>query len=78
MKDVEREIKIKDAYLGLICDLGYDYDGYETVEGLKSLIDELVDLARKGINCDDKSAMAFNEWEEFNILGEKIDDLEKS
>lgn len=77
MLDLHREIKIKDAYLVLIADLGYDYDGYETVEGLKCLIDTLVDLARQGINCDDKSAMAFNEWEVFNILGEKIDDLEK-
>ena len=27
--------------------IGCDYDGYETVDGLKSLVDELVELANK-------------------------------
>lgn len=76
MLDLHREIKIKDAYLGLIADLGYDYDGYETVEGLKSLIDELVELAVKGMNNDDESVMSFGDGKLYNILGEKIGEYE--
>lgn len=35
--------------LELICDIGYDYDGCNSVESLKELIDELVDLASQGL-----------------------------
>ena len=51
--DLERQIKIKDEWCQLIIDLGFDYDGCNTVESLKSLIDELVDYAHKAISCDD-------------------------
>jgi len=36
----------KDQCLELISDIAVDYDGYETVEGLKSIIDELSELAK--------------------------------
>ena len=53
---LKRQIKIKDEYLSLIIGLGFDYDGEDTsVEGLKSVIDQLVDYAKKAINNDDKS-----------------------
>lgn len=32
-----------------IIDIGFDYDGYHSVEDLKQLIDELVDMARDGL-----------------------------
>ena len=35
--------------LELICDIGYDYDGCNSVESLKELIDELVYLALHGL-----------------------------
>jgi polyhydroxyalkanoate synthesis regulator phasin len=33
-----------------IIDIGFDYDGYHSSEDLKKLIDELVDMARKGLH----------------------------
>lgn len=56
-KKIKRQNKIKDNYLKLIYDIGYDYDGCNTVKSLKELIDELIDLAVKGIRNDDKSVM---------------------
>ena len=32
-----------DEWLKLVCDIAFDYDGYKTVEGLKELIDEMVE-----------------------------------
>ena len=42
-----------DAYeqaLVMICDIGLDYDGEKSVEGLKGLVDELVKYAEFGLN----------------------------
>ena len=36
-----------DHYLELIWAIGYDYDGFNTVDSLKDLIDELVEYANK-------------------------------
>lgn len=70
----KKKNKIKDEYLKLICDLGFDYDGYEESESLKELIDELVDLAKKAIKNDDKSVVYTGGDElEFNILRERLD-----
>ena len=41
-------------YLFYIWAIGHDYDGYETVEGLKSLVDELVDYANNARELLDK------------------------
>lgn len=38
----------KDNWFQLIVDIGYDYDGYNDVENLKHLIDELVKFALNG------------------------------
>lgn len=76
--ELERKLKIKNEYLGLICDFGYDYDGCNTVESLKELIDELVDLAKKGLKNDDKSIMYMSAdlKTNYNILRERIEDNE--
>jgi hypothetical protein len=39
----------KNEAFQLIIDLGDDYDGFNTVDSLKGLIDELVEIARIGI-----------------------------
>lgn len=46
---LDDEIDSPVAALRLIRDIGYDYDGYETAEDLKSLIDEIVEIAKTGI-----------------------------
>lgn len=72
--DLERQIKIKDKYCQLIINLGFDYDGFNTVDSLKGLIDELVSYARKAIEYDDKEVIYVNgKGERDNILGEPID-----
>lgn len=75
---MERKLKIKDEYLKLIIDLGYDYDGMETQSGLKELIDGIVDLARKALVADDKASIYENFGENkkyYNILREEIKDV---
>lgn len=69
----DRSIEIMERYLELIYDLGYDYDGFNDVESLKGLIDEMCRLASLGrarnvtepIFVDNKGMKA-------NILGEII------
>ncbi len=45
--------KSKNDYFEMIEDIGHDYDGFHNTADLKSLIDELVELARKGRRFDD-------------------------
>ena len=40
-----------DEFLELICEIAIDYDGYSTVEGLESLIDEMAEYAQKARKC---------------------------
>ena len=72
----DREIQIKNNYLDLIWQIGYDYDGLNKVESLKELIDELVDYAIKAKKNDDKSVIyEGNRGKEIinqNILFEKV------
>lgn len=69
----ERKLAIKDEYLKLIIDIGYDYDGFNTVESLKELIDELVGYADKALKNDDKTETYINgKGESLNILQEVI------
>lgn len=73
IKDLERKIDIKDEYCNLIWCLGVDYDGCNTIGSLKSLIDELVNYAKKAIKNDDKSIMAEGvDGKYFNILHEEV------
>ena len=67
----QRQLKIKDEYLRMIRDLGYDYDGCNTEKSLKELIDELVKYAKKAIKNDDTSTIYIGGDKEFNILFEE-------
>lgn len=84
-KKIERENKIKDGYLELIHGYSFDYDGCNTVESLKSLIDELDDLAVKALKNDDKTIMYWTAVDlkkgiekGKNILFEEVEGDEKS
>lgn len=52
-KEIERLNNIIDKAVNKvqdIIDIGFDYDGYNDVDNLKILVDELVDLARQTKN----------------------------
>lgn len=57
LEQLKRSNRIKDGYLKLIHDIGFDYDGCNTVKSLKELIDELDDLVVKALKNDDKTIM---------------------
>lgn len=40
-----------DEYLHDIWAIGFDYDGYNTVEGLKTVINELVKMSQEARKC---------------------------
>ena len=70
---LQRQIEIKNEYLGFILALAYDYDGFNTVEGLKGLIDGLSKYARYALDNNDKIPIYRNtNGDDFNILHEKI------
>lgn len=65
--------EIYDAYLWLIIDLSLDYDGFNTVEGLKGLIDEIKSYAYMAIDNDTKTPFYKDgDGNDLNILLEKI------
>jgi hypothetical protein len=65
--------EIYDAYLWLIIDLALDYDGFNTVEGLKGLIDEIKSYAYMAIDNDTKTPFYKDgDGNDLNILLEKI------
>lgn len=73
LEDLQREIEIKNEYLVLMVDLAYDYDGFNTVEGLKGLIDELRKYASYALDNNDKIPIYRDGNEnDFNILHERI------
>ena len=64
-----QKIKIdnKDNWCQLIADIGFDYDGYNTIESLKGLIDELVRYALNSRdNYDYKEILKGDSLEEEN------------
>lgn len=69
---LKRKIYIKNEYAKLIIDLAFGYDGFNTVEGLKGLIDELSNIAKLIINSDDKKVIYIDGKDKYNILHEKI------
>lgn len=71
-KQLKRDKKIMQNYLQLIADIGYDYDGYNDIENLKALIDELCKYALCGIKLDDKKIISSSCEKYYNILGEEI------
>ena len=71
--DLERQVKLKNAYCQAIIDLGFSYDGFNAVDSLKGLIDELVLYAQRAVECDDKGVMYIDgEGRHRNILGEEV------
>ena len=74
IQDLKREKEIMTKYMQLIVDIGFDYDGYNKSEDLKELIDEIVEYATLGIECNDKKVMYQNETKKYNILMEEIED----
>ena len=68
-----KQIIIMEKYLELIADLGYDYDGFNSVESLKGLIDELVRLANLGRVCNTTEPIYVNKGKKYNILLEEIE-----
>lgn len=71
--DLKRQIEIKNEYLGFILALAYDYDGFNTVEGLKGLIDELSKYASYALDNNDKIPVYRDgNGNDFNILHERI------
>ena len=73
-KELDRKIQIKDKYLDLIIAIGYGYDGFNEVESLKGLIDELVRFAKMALDNDDKTSIAIDSNDKkMNILGEIIE-----
>lgn len=48
---IELDMPTADELLQDICDIGFDYDGFNTVESLKELIDELVEMAMEARKC---------------------------
>lgn len=70
---LRRRIEIKDEYLKLIADIGYDYEECNSVDGLKSVIEELIELGRRGLEEDIESCVYIGDkGERQNILKEKI------
>lgn len=47
---MRKQIKEKDEALKMIRDVAFDYDGFNDVDNLKTLIDDLREIARRGIN----------------------------
>lgn len=56
-----------DEWMELIGQVGVDYDGYNTVKELRSLIDELVEMSQKARRC----------LEEGKVFPEKKDELQR-
>lgn len=71
-KQLEERIEIMENYFELISDLGYDYDGFNTVENLKSLIDELVKYANLGRVCNTTEPIYINGNKQYNISHKEI------
>lgn len=71
--DKNQQIIIMEKYLELIYDLGFDYDGCGTIEGLKELIDDLVHCASLGRACNTTESIYTNMGKHYNILHEEIE-----
>lgn len=76
-KQLTRDKNIMQKYLQLIIYIGHDYDGYNDVENLKAVIDELCKYALYGKKLDDKSIISSSCEQYYNILGEPIEDKEQ-
>ena len=48
-ENLQRELDIKNEALKLIKDIAYDYDGFNDIDSLKGLIDDLRAIAIRGL-----------------------------
>lgn len=64
---LERQIEIKNKYFQMIIDYGFD-----DVSNLKQLIDDIVELSRAGLDCNDKRVVYINSKKKYNILHEEL------
>lgn len=71
-KQLQKQITVMKEYLGLIIDLSFDYDGCNTVESLKSLIDDLKKYAKLGREGNLTEPIYTNDNDSYNILHQKI------
>jgi len=70
---LKRTRDIMQEYLKLIIDIAYDYDGCNTVQGLKSIIDEIVRYAIAGKDMDDSVVVYADGDKDYNILNEELE-----
>ena len=68
----DKEIEIMKKYFQMIIDLGYDYDGFNSVEDLKGLIDSLCKYASLGKECNTTESIYVNRDKKYNILNEEL------
>jgi len=73
---LQYQIEIMEKYLELIVDLGFDFDGCNTVESLKGLVEELVHLASLARACNLTETIYENGGKKYNILHEEIENNE--
>lgn len=72
--ELKKQIEIMEKYLELIIDLGFDFDGCNTVESLKGLVEELVHLASLARACNLTETMYCDgDGKKYNILHEEIE-----
>lgn len=61
-----------DEWMELIRDIGFDYDGCNTVESLKGLVDELVEMSVEARKCLHDGKLFYDEVEDNKSLEEAI------
>lgn len=72
-KQLKEQVVIMEKYLELIHDLGYDYDGLNQVDSLKTLIDELIKYASLGRVCNLTEPVYENNDIKYNILHQELE-----
>ena len=72
-KELKKQVIIMEKYLELITDLAFDYDGCNTTESLKGLIDELDRLACLGRACNVTETIYVNNNKAYNILHQELE-----
>lgn len=72
-KQLQKQITVMKEYFELIIDLSFDYDGCNTVESLKSLIDDLKKYAKLGREGNLTEPIYTNDNDSYNILHQKLE-----
>lgn len=71
---LKKQIEIMEKYLELIVDLGFDFDGCNTVKSLKGLVEELTHFASLARACNLTETIYENGGKKYNILHEEIEE----